>query len=227
MTIAGRAIDLVRRQGLNISVEVVVNFLGPLLIYDYFKPRLGDVQALIASSAPPILWSLAEFIRRRRVDAVSVLVLSGIVLSLLAFLGGGGARFLQLREWLVTALIGFAFLVSAAIGRPLIYQLARAGLQRRSPSEVAEFEGLRDNVHFRRVMMVMTLVWGGGLVLEAALGVVLVLTLSIHDYLLASPVLGYGAMGALSLWTWWYGRLARRRGDARRAAAAAEPGPEA
>jgi hypothetical protein len=59
--------------------------------------------------------------------------------------GGGSAHLLQLREKLVTALIGLFFLGSAAIGRPLIYQLARASLARRKPSELAAFEALRDN----------------------------------------------------------------------------------
>lgn len=89
----------------------------PLLVYDLIVSRIGEVGALIASSAPPILWSLAEFARSRRVDALSMLVLSRIVLSVLAILGGSSARLLQLG----TTLIGLVFLGSAAIGRPLIF----------------------------------------------------------------------------------------------------------
>ena len=200
------------------------HFVAPFLIYDLAKRGLGDVRALIASSAPPIAWSLFEFARKRRVDAVSMLVLAGIALSLLAFIGGGGARFLQLREKLVTALIGLVFLGSAAIGRPLIYQLARASMRRRSASEAAEFEARRDDLRFRRVMTTMTLVWGFGLVGEAAASAALVFQMSIGTYLLVSPVLGYGTMGGLSLWTFWYARRQRRKGDARRAAEAAASG---
>jgi hypothetical protein len=39
------------------------------------------------------------------------------------------------------------------------------------------------------------------------------------------PILGYSTMGALSLWTFWYGRRQRRKGDARRAAEAAAQAP--
>lgn len=221
MAVVANAWGLIRRHGPNAALEVVVNFLGPLLIYDYVKPHLGDVKALIASSAPPILWSVVEFVRKRRVDAVSMLVLAGIALSLLAFIGGGDARFLQLREKLVTVTIGLVFLGSAAIGRPLIYYLARAGMQRRGSSELAEFESMRNNVYFRRSMAMMTVVWGVGLLADAAAGVALVLTLSIHDYLIAAPVLGYGTMGSLGFWTWWYARRQRAKGAARRAAEAA------
>lgn len=193
------------------AIEAGVNFGLPLLIYDQVAPYSGDVVALMASSVPPLLWSLAGFVRRRRVDALSMLVLAGIALSLLAMLGGGSAKLLQLRENLVSALIGLVFLGSAAIGRPLIYQLARAGLARKSLDEVAAFEAKQDSPRFRRVMTIMTLVWGIGLLVSSALACVLVFTLSIRHYMLVSPFVGYGSMGALGLWTVWYRRLAQRR----------------
>lgn len=93
------------------------------------------MRALLASSAPPIAWSLVEFARHRRVDALSVLVVAGIVLSLLAMIGGGGPKFLQLRENLVTGIIGLAFLGSALISKPLICQRARASIRRELGSQ--------------------------------------------------------------------------------------------
>ncbi len=214
--------DYVRKNGVNILTEALVNFVGPYLIYQATKKPWGDVHALMASSAPPIAWSLIEFARKRRVDAVSILVLAGIGLSLLAFLGGGGAKFLQLREKLVTVVIGLVFLGSAAIRRPLIYQLARAGMQRRNSSELERFESLRDDAGFRRSMTVMTVVWGVGLLADAAVSVALVFALSVSQYLLVSPVIGYGTMGGLALWNVWYVRRMRKRGDERRAREAAQ-----
>ena len=220
MTMVTRGRDFVRQRGAGIAVEGLVNFVGPYVIYTLAKPHLGDVGGLMASSAPPIVWSLVEFARKRRVDALSILVLTGIALSLLAFLGGGGVRFLQLREKLVTVVIGGLFLGSAAIGRPLIYYLARATLMRRNPGELESFDALRDNVFFKRTMLIMTLVWGVGLLTDAAVAMVLVFVLSIRAYLLVSPVIGYSTMGGLSLWTFWFSRRQRRKGEARRAAAA-------
>jgi hypothetical protein len=178
---------------------------------------------LLASSAPPILWSLVEFARHRRLDALSVLVVSGIALSLLAMLGGGGARFLQLREKLVTGVIGLVFVGSALIGKPLIYELAHATMRRKSDGEAQQFAALQVHAGFRRTMTVMTLVWGFGLLADVAVAVVLVFVLSIREYLIVNPILGYGTMGALSLWSFLYGRRAKRRGEARRAALDAAP----
>lgn len=211
-----------RKNGGQIALEALVNFILPFVIYSYAEGRLGDVRALLLSSVPPILWSMIEFARHRRLDALSLLVLSGIALSLLAMLGGGGPKFLQLREKLVTGIIGLAFLGSAIIGKPLIYELARGSMRRKSESEAQEFESYKANAGFRRTMMVMTVVWGLGLLADVAVGVVLVFTLSIREYLLVNPILSYGTMGALSLWTFLYGRRAKRRGEARRAALAAQ-----
>jgi hypothetical protein len=122
---------------------------------------------------------------------------------------------LQLRENLVTGAIGLVFLGSAAIGKPIIYQLAVAGAARQSSAAADELRNLKDNVNFRRTMTFMTLVWGFGLLAATAIACVLVFTLSIKTYLLVSPFVGYGIMGLLALWTVWFSRRARRRGRVR------------
>jgi hypothetical protein len=208
-------VNAVRKQGGGFLIEIVVNVALPYGVYSLLQPRYGDVRALLASSAPPIIWSLAEFARKRRVDAVSLFVLVGIALSLVAFLGGGSVKFLQLRENLVTGAIGLVFLGSAAIGKPIIYQLAVAGAARQSSAAADELRNLKDNVYFRRTMTLLTLVWGFGLLFATAVACVLVFTLSIKAYLLVSPFVGYGIMGLLALWTVWFSRRARKRGRAR------------
>jgi hypothetical protein len=70
-------------------------------------------------------------------------------------------------------------------------------------------------------MTTMTLVWGFGLLAEAAVAVVLVLKLTIKQYLIVSPIIGYSATGLLTAWTFLYVRALRRRGEARRKAEAA------
>ena len=49
-----------------IGREALVNFALPYLVYSFVQPRFGDVNALIASSGPLILWSVVEFARHRR-----------------------------------------------------------------------------------------------------------------------------------------------------------------
>lgn len=222
--LSARILAWLRASGGHVLVEALVNFILPFVIYSYAEGPFGDVRALLLSSAPPIAWSLIEFARHRRVDALSVLVVAGIVLSLLAMIGGGGPKFLQLRENLVTGIIALVFLGSAAIGKPLVYQLARASMMRKSADEAQEFAALQVHAAFRRTMTVMTLVWGLGLLANVAVSVALVFALTIREYLIVGPIVGYATMGALTLWTFLYAQRARRRGEERRAAMAQSAG---
>ena len=218
------AVAYARAHGMRISRELAFNFVLPFLIFNFISPSLGAVAALMIASTPPILWAIAAFIRERKVDAISVLVLSGIALSLLAFAGGGGVKFLQLRENLVTGLVGMIFLGSAAIGRPLIYQLSRSGVRRRAADKVQAFDALRDETLFRRSMIVATLVWGFGLLAACALNCALVFMLTIKHYLLIGGPLNYAIISMLTAWTFWYVPRAARLAAVRRAAAGqAEP----
>ncbi|MBB2164963.1 hypothetical protein HLH26_10510 [Gluconacetobacter sp. 1b LMG 1731] len=195
-----------------ILLDLTVNFAAPVLIYDRMQAGWGDVQALLASSMPPLLWSVGGFVIRRRIDALSLIALAGIALSLLAFIGSGSARLLELREQAVTFLIGLAFLFSAAIGKPLIAPLARATMARQSSQALADFDTHRNDTRVRCTIMVMTLVWGLGLLANVVVSVALIYSLPISTYLVVGPILGYPTMGGLALWTLLYRRHRIRHG---------------
>lgn len=205
----------ITRKRLLFGLEVLFNFLLPWVCYRLAKPHWGEVHAIMASAAPPTLWSLIEFARSRRIDAISILVLGGIALSLAGFALGGSPKLLLLRESLITGLIGLVFVGSALIGRPLIYVLARASLSRRSPEDRNEFEEESEKPEFRRVMTVMTIVWGLGLVVETGVRTVLVFSLPVGRFLIFGPVVGYATIGLLMLWTFLYVRRAEQQEAAR------------
>lgn len=54
--------------------------------------------------------------------------------------------------------------------------------------------------YFRHGMKLMTLVWGLGFILEAAIKVILVYTLSISEFLLVSNFVSYGIIALLIFW---------------------------
>ena len=212
----GKALIWACRSGIGLVLLVAVAV--PFLIYTIAKSSVGEVNALLAASLPAIALAiiafagiLIGFARTRRLDALTIIPLVGIILFLLAFVlgvAGGGARFLQLRGQLAKAVIGFVFLASAAIGKPLIYELARARIKRRSSAEVVSFEQLRDRPSFRRAMMIMTLVWGAGLLVEAAISYALSFVLTVEQSLLMRPIIDFSSIGALTAWTYWYARRA-------------------
>jgi uncharacterized membrane protein (DUF485 family) len=202
---------LITRKRILLGLEILCNFILPWLCYRLAKPHWGEIHAIMASAAPPILWSLVEFARNRRIDAISIMVLGGIGLSLVGFALGGSPKLLLMRESLITGLIGLAFVVSALIGKPLIYVLARASMARRSPEDTSEFDSYRDKPEFRRTMTVMTIVWGIGFILETCIRAALVFSIPVSRFLLIGPIIGYGTMGLLILWTFLYIRKAEQR----------------
>jgi len=216
------ALAYVRANGVKVALEVGANFILPFLIYSLTNERLGAVPALMIASIPPVAWSIIGFVRQRKLDALSVLVLAGIALSLLAFAGGGGVKVLQLRENLVGGVIGLVFLGSAAIGRPLIDLLAQARMRRGAPEKAAALEALREDAGFRAALTLATLVWGVGLLAVCGLNCALVFMVSIKTYLLIGGPISYGSIGLMSAWTFWYMPRVRRQVETRLAAAASD-----
>jgi hypothetical protein len=196
-------------------LELVVNFLLPWLAYRLALPRVGETGALIASAVPPLVWSAIELARFRRVDALSVMVVAGIVLSVAAMALGGSPRMLLLRESLVSGAVGVVFLLSLPMRRPLIFYLARATVAREMEGGAAHFETLwRERPGLATAMRTMTLVWGVGLTAETALRAWMALTWPIERFLVVSPFIGYGIYGGLALWTLWYRKTMRSRVEA-------------
>lgn len=203
---------LVTRKRITLALEILFNFLLPWVVYRVTKPHIGEIHAIMASAAPPMFWSLLEFARKRRVDAISIMVLGGIALSLLGFALGGSPKLLLMRESLITGLIGVVFVISSLIGKPLMYVLASASLKRQSAEDHADFETYKDQPGFRRMMSVMTAVWGVGFILETTIRSILVFSMPVGRFLIVGPIVGYTTIGLLMLWTFLYGRAADKAG---------------
>jgi uncharacterized membrane protein len=140
------------------------------------------------------------------VDALSAVVLAGILLTLAATLLGGSPRLLQIRENAVTGLIGVVFLATLYLKRPLIYHLACATFARQNPESARRLEVFaatpRGVLFFRN----LTLFWGLGLIAQTAVLVWLAFIWPIGRFLLLSPLIGYGLLGLLVVGTLWYRR---------------------
>jgi hypothetical protein len=195
-------------------LELAVNLLLPWLAYRLAMPHWGETGGLIASAVPPVVWSLVELARFRRVDALSVIVLLGIVLSIGAMALGGSPRMLLLRESLVSGAVGVAFLLSLPMRRPLIFYLARATVAREVAGGAERIDALwAQSPAFATSMRMMTAVWGVGLTSETALRSWMAWTWPVERFLVVSPFIGYGIYGALLVWTLWHRKSLRNRTD--------------
>ncbi|OYV24507.1 MAG: hypothetical protein B7W99_01965 [Rhodospirillales bacterium 20-58-10] len=192
--------------------ELCANFLAPWAVYQGLHDQYGDVVALIASALPPLLWSLYELAKTRRVDALSLLIIASILFTVGATFLGGSARLIQVREALVTGLVGVMFLASLGLKRPMIFYLARATMARNTAQGAAQFEALWARAGVPQLFRLLTLVWGTGLVVQTAIMCWLAIIWPISRYLLIAPLIGYGIIGVLMAWSLWH--MANRRGGA-------------
>ena len=196
-----------------LAIELTVNLVLPWLTYRLAAAHTTEFAATAWSAAPPTVWSVIELIRHRKIDALSILVLSGIALSLAALLFGGSPRMLLVRENLFTIPIGLLFLVSLGMKKPLIYYAARATMARNNDDRQAGFEAGWQRPVILHGLRVMSLVWGVGLIAQGLLLGWMAWTWKVETYLILSPIIGYGMLGALGLWSWRYGTAMGR--DAR------------
>jgi hypothetical protein len=205
-----------------------INVLLPVLAYRLAYPHWGLAGGLVASALPPIAWMAWDFARFRHFDALSAMVVTGIVLSLAAVpLGGSQNR--ALEEPMVSGMIGLAFLLSLALRRPIVFYLARSTMARENDDGVSTFEqDWRERPRLAAEIRLMTLVWGVGLIAENTLRSLIVW----HGgntprAALASTLVSYGVYACLAAWTFWRRQGIRQdaqRHAAERANAPVQPG---
>ena len=184
--------------------ELFVNGFLPWLVYTQTQPEIGRIHALMASAIPPIVWSVIQFVREKRIDALSIFVLAGIGLSLAAFFGGGGYRMLQLREHLVNAVLALTFLGSVAIKRPLLIVISRAVAQRKSEAEFEKFESRLNQPRVQRLLSRLTLGLGIVMLIQTGIAIILVFSLPVREFLIVSPIISYAMLGIIVGVTWFY-----------------------
>ena len=211
-----------RNRLLSLAKIAVFDIAGPLVAYSMLRSAgLSQVSALILSGTFPAFGIVTGVIRHRRVDAVGVLVLAGIVVGTVLGLLSGSARLVLAEGSVPTAVFGLLCLGSLRARRPLIYRFAVEFIGPDTPKG-RDFESLWRYPGFRHVFRLYTVVWGVVYLAEAAARIVLIETTSTSTALAVSKVMPYVIAGSLMLWMTVHGRRARRQGE-RIAAAQAAP----
>jgi intracellular septation protein A len=189
-----------------VILSIIINAVLPYLTYHFLIKYTSSVTALSIAALIPLLDSLLSLVRTRKVDVFSTFIFIGLVLSLIAALIGGDEKFILIRESYVTGIMGFIFLASLLFGKPLIYHFAK-----RFAGDKTKAITQWEYPNYRRVIRLMTLVWGLSLLLEASVKVMLVYNLSISQFLAVSPICMYGILGLTILWTVKYTQAMRKK----------------
>ena len=107
--------------------QILLGAVAPFVVYQ-LATRLGasELAALAWCAVFPLAGIAFELARRRRLDPISAISLTSIAVGLAGGLLLHSAQFLLVKDSLVSATIGLAFLGSLLAARPLIFVIGRA-----------------------------------------------------------------------------------------------------
>jgi uncharacterized membrane protein len=180
------------------SPDILLGAVAPFAAYQVATHfGASELAALSWGALFPLAGIGIGLVRRHRLDVISAISLASIAVGLGGALVLHSAQFLLVKDSLVSATIGLAFLGSLLTARPLIFVIARA----QSPERAAVFDARWAEPAFRRALRTMSAVWGVVLLAEAATRVVLSLLIPPGALLLVSPLLAVAFLGPVGLWT--------------------------
>jgi uncharacterized membrane protein len=213
-----------------------IRTLGPVLAFDVVGPivvyyalvsaGLSTVAALILSGVVPAAGIALGVVRYRRLDAIGILVLIGIVVGSVLGAVSGSAHLVLLDGVVPTAVFGVVCVASLRSRRPLIFRFALEGMGRDTPKG-RDFADRWRYPGFRHSFRVVTVVWGVMFIAEAATQAIIVETASPGTAKTTSNLLILPFAAAVIAWNISYAKRGQRRGrladEARRASGEAPP----
>ncbi|MFJ7590349.1 VC0807 family protein [Streptomyces sp. NPDC097617] len=205
-------------------LTIGLNVVAPIITYNVLTEdhNWSAFSALLLSSAWPVLDSVISLAWRRKLDEFAIVTLVFLMITaVVSLVGAHSARALLIKDSGVTGLFGLLCLATLLAPRPLMFYFGRRFATDGTPESTAWWNGLWQYEGFRTTMNRMTLVWGLAYVAEALVRVFLAYTLSTATMVVVSPIMIYGVLGALGVWTAMYGKRSQAEGERRAAEAAA------
>ncbi|MET9883544.1 VC0807 family protein [Streptomyces sp. NPDC006430] len=205
-------------------MTIGLNVVAPIITYNQLHDHgWSEFGALLVSSAWPVLDSAISLAWRRKLDEFAIVTLVFLVITaVVSLVGAHSARALLVKDSGVTGLFGLLCLVTLLAPRPLMFYFGRKFATDGTPASTTWWNGLWQFEGFRRTMTVMTTVWGVAYLAEAGTRIALAYALPTDTMVAISPIMIYGVLGALAVWTTLYGKRSKAEGERRAAASAAE-----
>ncbi|MEJ8644448.1 VC0807 family protein [Streptomyces sp. MS1.HAVA.3] len=210
-------------------LTIGLNVVAPIITYNTLVDDHGwsEFSALLLSSAWPVLDSAISLAWRRKLDEFAVVTLVFLVITaVVSLVGDHSARTLLVKDSGVTGLFGLLCLATLLAPRPLMFYFGRKfatdGTRRAPPGGTACGSTRAPHQHAHHDPGL-----GVAYVIEALARIALAYTLDTKTMVTLSPIMLYGVLGALGLWTAMYGKRSQAEGERRAAEAKAAAEAEA
>lgn len=189
--------------------SLLFNAIAPLIVYNLLVPRMSTLLALLLASAIPVCSTLFGLFKNKHIDPTGLLVIFGLLLSSLAAVFFNSPRLILLNGSLVGSLLGLTFLASLLFPRPLFFYILRSFVTANQAEHVARFNATWAYPNVRALCRLLTLVWGGTIIVGACVQAAIALTFPISLALTINQVLNLLIIFAVTAFTVSYTR--RRR----------------
>src|SRR5579884_1412318 len=170
--------------------SLLMNVAVPLLVDMLAQRYMSTIDALLLASVVPTLFTLGNFIVKKRIDFLGILSVISLLLSAVMALLFNIPRLLLIQTSSVIGLLGLLMLISLLFPRPALWYLARSLLAQNDPPRYASFQfGWSNLPQYRSFYRELTAVWGGVTVANLLLQATLAFTLPIPVVLVLNPLL--------------------------------------
>jgi hypothetical protein len=162
---------------------------------------VSTLLALVAGGLSPAINNLRVWTKSGRLEPLGLIVMTFLAIGTIASLISGSVFFALIKESFLTATFGLICLGSLAAERPLMFYINRQFVAGDDPAVLAWWNGLWQIDEFRAAQRLITAVWGIVYLLEALVRVGFALVLTPVVVVAISPVMGFGVLVLLILWT--------------------------
>jgi len=163
--------------------RLVFDIAAPIVLYYLLRSEgVSYAVALLVGAALPAVAAGSTLLLERRADPVAVMMLAALAGALLSSLIAHSPRFLLAKDGLITGMWGVWFMASARGQRPAALIFARPLMEGMRMFAGHSWDVLwATEPRFRRIWRVSTVMWGVGLLLDAAARVAISYTLPVDQ----------------------------------------------
>lgn len=137
---------------------------------------VDDLTSLVVGMIPPLLRGVYTVIRKRSIDPLGAVILAGMLISLVTGLISDSPRQLLIRNAWVSAPLSLWTLATLWARRPIQFTATRELMPSRAPIMDHLWE---VDAGFRRAWRHITILWGVLMLVDAALRILITMTLPI------------------------------------------------
>lgn len=207
---------------LQLAPMLVFDVVAPILIYDVLTARGFPVlYALILGGLPPALNNLRSWFKTGRLEPLGIIIVTLLAVSAVASFISGNVFFVLIKESFLTATFGLICLGSLFMSRPLMFVVIRQFVAGEDAARIAWWNGLYELPNFRRGIRFVTLVFGMAYIVEAIARVFMALVLKPGEVVNISPIMAFGILVLLIMWSRRYMLGIRAKAERESAARAA------